>query len=88
MEQGIAKGPDFSLSSDGIAIVHKPDLPLARFKVLDLTQARSGATAVRQFADWGAEVVKSATFRYFTMRSIPTTLPPQLSEMQVTNECM
>lgn len=33
-------------------------LPLARFKVLDLTQARSGPTAVRQLADWGAEVIK------------------------------
>jgi crotonobetainyl-CoA:carnitine CoA-transferase CaiB-like acyl-CoA transferase len=31
--------------------------PLARFKVLDLTQARAGPTAVRQFADWGAEVL-------------------------------
>ena len=33
-------------------------MPLARFKVLDLTQARSGPTAVRQLADWGADVVK------------------------------
>jgi formyl-CoA transferase len=31
--------------------------PLARFKVLDLTQARAGPTAVRQFADWGADVL-------------------------------
>ena len=33
-------------------------LPLARFKVLDLTRARAGPTAVRQLADWGADVIK------------------------------
>jgi len=33
-------------------------LPLARFKVLDLTRVRAGPTAVRQLADWGAEVIK------------------------------
>jgi formyl-CoA transferase len=32
-------------------------LPLARFKVLDLTRARAGPAAVRQFADWGADVL-------------------------------
>lgn len=32
-------------------------LPLSRFKVLDLTRVRSGPTAVRQFADWGADVL-------------------------------
>ena len=32
--------------------------PLARFKVLDLTRVRSGPTAVRQLADWGADVIK------------------------------
>jgi crotonobetainyl-CoA:carnitine CoA-transferase CaiB-like acyl-CoA transferase len=31
---------------------------LARFTVLDLTQVRSGPTAVRELADWGANVVK------------------------------
>jgi formyl-CoA transferase len=31
---------------------------LARFTVLDLTQVRAGPTAVRQLADWGANVVK------------------------------
>ena len=34
------------------------DLPLARFKVIDLTRVRAGPTAVRQLADWGADVVK------------------------------
>src|SRR5579872_6387847 len=32
--------------------------PLARFKVIDLSRVRAGPTAVRQLADWGAEVVK------------------------------
>ena len=33
-------------------------MPLARFTVLDLTRARAGPTAVRQLADWGANVIK------------------------------
>ena len=40
---------------------------LARFTVLDLTRVRSGPTAVRQLADWGANVIKIET-------------PPHLSE--------
>ena len=31
---------------------------LARFTVLDLTRVRSGPTAVRELADWGANVIK------------------------------
>jgi len=31
--------------------------PLSRYTVLDLTRARSGPTAVRQLADWGAKVI-------------------------------
>jgi formyl-CoA transferase len=38
--------------------VNANSLPLSRFKVLDLTRARSGPTAVRQLADWGADVLK------------------------------
>src|SRR2546423_2085122 len=33
-------------------------LPLNAFKVLDLTAHRAGPTAVRQLADWGADVIK------------------------------
>ena len=33
-------------------------LPLSRFKVLDLTQARAGPSAVRALADWGADIIK------------------------------
>ena len=33
-------------------------LPLADVRVVDLTRVRSGPTAVRQLADWGAEVIK------------------------------
>ena len=32
--------------------------PLAHLRVIDLTRVRAGPTAVRQLADWGAEVVK------------------------------
>ena len=32
--------------------------PLSHIKVVDLTRARSGPTAVRQLADWGASVVQ------------------------------
>src|SRR5258708_2147082 len=33
-------------------------LPLERFTVLDLTLHRAGPTCARQFADWGARVIK------------------------------
>jgi formyl-CoA transferase len=33
-------------------------LPLADIRVLDLTLARAGPTAVRHFADWGADVIR------------------------------
>ena len=32
--------------------------PLAGYKVLDLTIARAGPTAVRLLADWGADVIR------------------------------
>jgi len=31
---------------------------LSRFRVLDLTRIRSGPTCVKQFADWGADVIR------------------------------
>ena len=36
----------------------KASSALERFTVLDLTRVRSGPTAVRQLADWGANVIK------------------------------
>ena len=33
-------------------------LPLSRYNVIDVTAARAGPTAVRQLADWGANVIK------------------------------
>jgi formyl-CoA transferase len=36
----------------------KAALPLSHLKVLDLTAHRAGPTAVRQLADWGAQVIK------------------------------
>ena len=37
---------------------HDDRLPLAPYRVLDLTRVRAGPTAVRQLADWGADVVR------------------------------
>ncbi|MCG7364439.1 CoA transferase [Roseomonas sp. ACRSG] len=36
----------------------QPATALSRYTVLDLTRVRSGPTCVRQFADWGAKVIK------------------------------
>jgi crotonobetainyl-CoA:carnitine CoA-transferase CaiB-like acyl-CoA transferase len=44
-------------SADHAPKVSAP-LPLARFKVLDLTLARAGPSCVRTFADWGADVIR------------------------------
>ena len=38
--------------------MNRSDMPLSRFTVLDLTRVRAGPTAVRQLADWGANVIK------------------------------
>ena len=40
-------------------MAHQPaSTALSRFTVLDLTRVRAGPTAVRQLADWGANVIK------------------------------
>ena len=38
--------------------IERASQALARFTVLDLSRVRSGPTAVRQLADWGANVIK------------------------------
>src|SRR5262249_16787536 len=43
---------------DPHAMTNNHALPLARFRVLDLTRARAGPTCVRQLVDWGAEAIK------------------------------
>ncbi len=37
--------------------MQEPTLPFAHLRVIDLTRARAGPTASRQFADWGADVI-------------------------------
>lgn len=32
--------------------------PLSKFRVIDITRVRAGPTAVRHFADWGADVIR------------------------------
>ncbi len=42
----------------GQVVTKHPQGALARFRVIDLTRVRAGPTAVRQFCDWGADVIK------------------------------
>src|SRR5277367_5136904 len=50
---------EFTAHEDDTAMDHSAHKgPLARFKVIDLSRVRAGPTAVRQLADWGAQVIK------------------------------
>ncbi|MBC7576542.1 MAG: CoA transferase [Tardiphaga sp.] len=50
---------DAAKATDATAALKPPAaLPLARFKVLDLTLARAGPSCVRTLADWGADVIR------------------------------
>jgi crotonobetainyl-CoA:carnitine CoA-transferase CaiB-like acyl-CoA transferase len=62
---GVAGHPGTSAASQWISMTdddtNRDDdqiLPLADLTVVDLTIARAGPTAVRQLADWGAEVIR------------------------------
>jgi CoA-transferase family III len=47
----------FSPTEEDSPVTTSP-LPLNDFRVIDLTAHRAGPTAVRQLADWGAQVIK------------------------------
>lgn len=55
-EPGDKRGPVYNM--EATPMTGPSELPLSRFKVLDLTAHRAGPTAVRQLADWGADVIK------------------------------
>jgi len=57
----LAKSPPSAFHGrllSGRSAVTSARLPLSKLFVLDLTHARAGPTAVRQLADWGADVIK------------------------------
>jgi crotonobetainyl-CoA:carnitine CoA-transferase CaiB-like acyl-CoA transferase len=50
--------PGKLLPEQGMSQTSNPQLPLSRFRVLDLTIARAWPAAVRLLADWGADVIR------------------------------
>src|SRR5690606_21710454 len=50
--------PRKSLPKEVMPDTRDPQLPLSRYRVLDLTIARAGPTAVRLLSDWGADVTR------------------------------
>jgi crotonobetainyl-CoA:carnitine CoA-transferase CaiB-like acyl-CoA transferase len=46
------------ISDEEEVMTQKSSLPLARYKLLDLTHHRAGPTCVRQLVDWGVQAIK------------------------------